>query len=313
MASQSPTNISKEHIVFCGPMGVGKTTIARALSIKTGLPVYSHDRLRNLPNKEAIQEGLYEARTKLLGIDEALLRTFNLEKFEKLKGDKLSAKNDVAFWEAQERLRNDPCIGKDFKSYDEMGYDVRVSCRLMDIAKENNIPKYVALHYYHKYFEIEMINQLATRVDRKAIIDLSGFAPVVLLEEYLAFEKVLKDMGPEGQLILDQMPMRAKEMPKALEEAMAHFDRSKIVSLHLADTYDQETIDGKQNPNYNDKAANSALNPFCGNQHDKFAGVVQDTTGMVQCNGEEVIINNEVAYEIAESIASKTAEKTYTI
>ena len=120
-------------------------------------------------------------------------------------------------------------------------------------------------------------------------------------------------MGPEGQLILDQMPMRAKEMPKALEEAMAHFDRSKIVSLHLADTYDQETIDGKQNPNYNDKAANSALNPFCGNQHDKFAGVVQDTTGMVQCNGEEVIINNEAAYEIAESIASKTAEKTYTM
>ena len=314
MAKKSSTPISKQHIVLCGPMGVGKSTIARPLAAETGLPVFSLDRLRNLPHLDIINSELVAIRQELLETDQALLREFDPKKFAELKKERDSLLEDIEIWESQRQLREDPRIGDALPNYDDMKYDFRVSARLMEIAKANGINKNIAWHYYQNYFEIMLMKQFVSNLGEKAIIDLGGNMPIVLAEECLAFERILEGMGQEGAELLAAMPLRAKDMPKATEDVLELFDKSKIVSLHLAPTYNEPVIDGAQNPDYNEKAAKSNLNPYFVNsgQFDAVAGVTIETQGMVQYIDGQTVLNAKVGEAIAATIVSRTAEKTDT-
>ena len=309
MAKLSPKPAAKEHIVFCGPIGVGKSTLSRPFASKTGLAVFSLDRLRNLSHIPLIHSEIESIRKELLETDKALLREFDPEKFAALKKDRNSLREDLEMWEAQLQLREDPRIGDSFKNYDDMGYDFRLVCKMMDIAKENGMDKHIAWHYYQKYFEIQMIKQIAAQLDEKAIIDLGGGMPVVLVDEYLAFEHLLEGMGKEGRDILAAMPMRAKDMLKATREAMSAFDKSKVVSLHLSPTYSEREIDGKPNPDYNDKAARCTLNPkFIETaQYDEVAGIVIETQGIVKFVDGYPQLNAEAGWAAAARILEQTS------
>ncbi len=312
MAKKASTPISKQHIVLCGPMGVGKSIISRPLAAATGLPVYSLDRLRYLPHLNIINEELATIEQEIAQADLDYVQERDIKAAGRVLADKKSCKEDKEIWESQKALREDPCIGDLLQNYDEMGYNFRTSCRLMEIAKANGINKNIAWHYYQNSFEIMLIKNFIANLDRKAIIDFGGNMPIVLAEECLAFEKILEGMGQEGEALLAEMPMRARDMIREKEKMMGLFDKSKIVSLHLAPTYNEPVIDGEPNPDFNNKAAKSNLNPYFveSGQFDAIAGVVVETQGMVQYVEGRTVLNSDVGRAIAASIASQVAEKT---
>lgn len=286
----------KGTTVLIGPMGVGKSLLARELSKKTGMPVLQLDLMRHCPKSiKDIERVEHDVILDIVGIREELDNagdSLSKEARKNLLETLKTKENFVSVCERRKKLR---AQYPNIPNYEDFGFKMSEEVGLINRAKEYGMDPNIIWSYYQKFYEIELLKQVPFHLTEPVILDMGGGVPVVLQKEFERCENRIKLLMLSKSQLRSVIPYSPSEMQVELNKAFDSFDKSNIVSLHLPKGY--ETQDRRS---ARDKLTAGFI---ASGQYDERAGVVVDTTGMVLADHN---VDQEVVSNVADSIIEKT-------
>lgn len=286
----------KGTTVLIGPMGVGKSLLARELSKKTGMPVFPVDIMRHCPKKiEQIEQYRHDTMLDVIGIkaEIAEAKKAGLDgRVQDLRKELREKENFISVCERRKELR---AQYPDLPNYEDLGFRMSDEVGLINKAKECGMDPNIVWSYYQKFYEIEFLKQIPVHLTQPVILDMGGGVPVVLQKEFERCEYKARLLMISKSQLRSVIPYTPTEMQVELNKAFENFDKSNIVSLHLPKGY--ETQDRRS---ARDKLTAGFI---ASGQYDERAGVMVETTGMVL---SEHNVNQEVVSSVADTIIERT-------
>lgn len=184
-------NVYKDSIVLIGPVGAGKSLLAQELSLATGLPVISSDRLRHLIGLSQIKD------TDISKLDEKQQREFaDLLKF----WDVLLK---VGF--SEKKLSN---------FYSKHGFNKELS---QEIDKKYGP---IGWHFYQKQFELELLRYITSKLKQPVILDLGAGMTISLDKDYqkIAQKMLIEDKKLYNACFNKKISFDFKDIKKELKK-----------------------------------------------------------------------------------------------
>lgn len=167
----------QKSIVLNGPVGSGKSLLARELSHTLGYPIISTDFFRNLPSKTFL-DNLAHLRPDAKKAELTKLRDFFFHS------------KDIDLAEVEERLKNARSLLPYVRNYSQMGFSGKISKFCNDNYGQ------IAWHFYHKQFENILLQEIIENITTPVILDLGGGVGISLDRDY---QKLKKDVSIEHQ------------------------------------------------------------------------------------------------------------------
>lgn len=286
----------KGTTVLIGPMGVGKSLLAKELSKKTGMPVLQLDIMRHCPKTiREIEKSEYETILDVVGLKEELNNVGDKltdEARENIVKAIRSKENFISVCEKRKKLRAEY---PELINYESIGYKFSEQYNIIEKAKECGMDPNIVWSYYQKFYEIEFLRATVAQLKKPVILDLGGGVPIVLKEEFEKCEYKARLLFVSNLQLRDAIPYTPDEMQKELDGVFESFDKSKIVSLHLPENYEEQDRRSAR-----DKLTKKFIKS---GQYDNYAGATIDTTGMVI---EDGVVDEEVVAEKVSEIIAKT-------
>ncbi len=224
-----------KSIVLIGPVGAGKTIIARRLGDRLRLPVISTDILRRCPmTEQEIQKNKEECEKRINAINTLFIKSGDEEE-KKLAASELK-KLKVCLWEnsTQSIYR---LLLPNVQNYEAMGFKKEISSALREKFGD------VAWHFYQKRFEIELLQQIAENLDEPCILDLGGGIPISLDLDYEVIADEFKKK--DKKRFLQNFNMKKIGFDK-VKKALKPFRH--VYELQLPEDYKETMTKAGQNP-----------------------------------------------------------------
>lgn len=160
-------NVYTDSIVLIGPVGVGKSLIAQELSLATGLPVISSDRLRHLI-------GFWQ------------IKNMDISKLDKNQQQEFG--DSLKLWDVL--LKAGISEKKLSNFYSKHGFSKELS---QEIEKKYGP---IGWHFYQKQFELELLRYITSKLKEPVILDLGAGMTISLDNDY---QKVSQRMMSEDK------------------------------------------------------------------------------------------------------------------
>ena len=155
-------SVFKDSIVLIGPVGAGKSLLAQELSLATGLPVISSDRLRHLIGFSQIKN-----------MDISKLDVKQQQEFDEL----------LKLWDlllkvgfSEKKLSN---------FYSKHGFRKELS---QEIEKKYGP---IGWHFYQKQFELELLRYITSKLKQPVILDFGAGMTISLDKDYQKISQIM--------------------------------------------------------------------------------------------------------------------------